>query len=202
MGASAGTAVPGDRIHEHAERLLSAPVALGDLAVRFSESSASSVEVLVEGRSFYPPMLEDIASASSSVHINQFGFRPGEVGDAFADVLLAKAQEGVPVRLVVDGQGSDPDGGTRAFYERLSAAGVEICVVRATKPRTRYGPLGAGGAPRWNLRALGHIDHRKVVVVDGRIGWVGGAGIRSDAGSCGVAHCGGCQRPPNEQCDA
>ena len=39
------------------------------------------------------------------------------------------------------------------------------------------GPLNAGGATGWNLGGLGHIDHRKVVVVDGRIGWVGGAGI-------------------------
>ena len=41
----------------------------------------------------------------------------------------------------------------------------------------RGGALGAGGTMRWNLRALGHIDHRKVVVIDGRVGWVGGAGI-------------------------
>ena len=55
--------------------------------------------------------------------------------------------------------------------------GVEVCVVRATKPRSPLGPLGGGGAMHWNLAGLGHIDHRKVVVVDGRIGWVGGAGI-------------------------
>ena len=102
---------------------------------------------------------------------------PGEVGDGFADALVTKAREGVPVRLVVDRQGSDPEGSTRAFYERLVGAGVEVCVVRATKPRAVAGPLGTGGATRWNLRGLGHIDHRKVVVVDGRIGWVGGAGI-------------------------
>ncbi len=164
-------------IREHAERVLTAPVALRDLAMRFEESGASSVEVLVEGDAFYPPMLEDVRSASSSIHINQFGFRPGEVGDAFADALVAKARDGVPVRLVVDRQGSDPEGGSRAFYERLTAAGVEVCVVRATKPRAAFGPLGGGGATRWNVRALGHIDHRKVVIVDGRIGWVGGAGI-------------------------
>ena len=177
MGSRDGIAVPDDRMRDHAERLLSAPVTLRDLAVRFSESSASSVEVLVEGRAFYPPMLDDIRSASSSVHINQFGFRPGEVGDAFAEALIEKAREGVPVRLVVDRQGSDPEGGTRAFYERLSGAGAEICVVRATKPRASFGPLGAAHATRWNLGALGHIDHRKVVIVDGRVGWVGGAGI-------------------------
>ena len=177
MGTSLGIAVDGDRIHEHAERLLTRPVALRDLAVRFPESRAASVEVLVEGRSFYPPMLADIRSASSSVHINQFGFRPGGVGEEFADALVEKLRDGVPVRLVVDRQGSDPEGGARIFYERLTQAGAEVCVVRATKPRAPHGVLGTGGDLRWNLGALGHIDHRKVVVVDGRIGWVGGAGI-------------------------
>jgi cardiolipin synthase A/B len=169
--------VPNDRIAEHAERLLSAPVARRDLALGFSESTASSAEVLVEGDSFYPRMLEDIASASSSVHINQFGFRPGIVGDAFADALIGKAAEGVPVRLVVDRQGSDPERGARGLYDRLLAAGIEICVVRATQARAPVGPLGRAEATGWNLDQLGHIDHRKVAVIDGQIGWVGGAGI-------------------------
>ena len=169
--------VPYDRIREHAERLATGPVGRGDLALAFDESSASSVEVHVEGRNFYPPMLEDIASATSSVHINQFGFRPGVVGEAFADALVAKAADGIPVRLVVDWKGTDPEGGSRAFYERLTAAGVKVCVVRATKLRSVAGPLGGGGEAQWNLRGLGHIDHRKVIIVDGRIGWVGGAGI-------------------------
>jgi cardiolipin synthase len=177
MRSSTGIAVERDRIREHAERLLTSPVALRDLAVRFPESRASSVEVLVEGRSFYPPMLSDIRSASASVHVNQFGFRPGEVGEQFADALVEKLRDGIPVRLVVDRQGSDPEGGARVFYERLTQAGAEVCVVRATKLRAPHGVLGTGGGLRWNLGALGHIDHRKVVVVDGRIGWVGGAGI-------------------------
>jgi cardiolipin synthase A/B len=143
----------------------------------FDESTASSVEVLVEGASFYPRMLADIAAASSSVHINQFGFRPGVVGDRFADALIAKAAEGVSVRLVVDRQGSDPERSSKAFYDRLTAAGIEVCVVRATRPRVPTGPLANDGATRWNLSGLGHIDHRKLMVVDGRVGWVGGAGI-------------------------
>jgi len=177
MGSSLGIAVGPDGIREHAERLLTGPVALRDLAVRFPEGRASSVEVLVEGSSFYPPMLADIRSASSSVHVNQFGFRPGRVGEEFANALVEKLREGIPVRLVVDRQGSDPEGGARGFYERLTQAGAEVCVVRATKPRAQRGVLGTGGGKHWNLGALGHIDHRKVVVVDGRIGWVGGAGI-------------------------
>jgi cardiolipin synthase A/B len=171
------TAVSDDAIRAHAERLVSGPVGRRDLALAFSESSAASVEVLVEGVSFYPRMLEDIAAASSSIHINQFGFRPGVVGDEFAEALIEKAAAGVQVRLVVDRQGSDPERGSRDLYRRLLAAGVEVCVVRATQPRAPFGPLGSGGEARWNLPSLGHVDHRKVMVVDGRVGWVGGAGI-------------------------
>ena len=53
---------------------------------------------------------------------------------------LAKAREGVPVRLVVDRQGSDPERGTKRALRELSAAGAEVCVVRATKPRSRGRP--------------------------------------------------------------
>ena len=128
-----------------AEQLLTAPVTRQAQAIAFSESRASSVEVLVEGQTFYPPMLEDITSASSSIHINQFGFRPGLVGDAFAEALIEKAADGIPVRLVVDRQSSDPERGARALYERLAAAGIEVCVVRATQLRAPVGPSGAAG---------------------------------------------------------
>ena len=148
---------------EQAERLLREPVRRADLALAFDETVASTADVQVEGRNFFPPMLRDIGAASSSVHINQFGFRPGVIGDEFATALLAKASEGVPVRLVVDRQGSRPDGSSREFYERLLAGGVEVRVVRATR--------------LWAPSQLGHFDHRKFVVIDGHTGWVGGAGV-------------------------
>jgi cardiolipin synthase len=170
-------AVANGQIRDHAERLLGERVGREELALAFSESSAASAEVLVEGASFYPRMLEDIASAAGSIHINQFGFRPGVVGDEFAEALIAKANEGVSVRLVVDKQGSDPEGGSSAFYERLTGAGIEVCVVRATRVRAPAGPLGGGGASRWNVSTVAHVDHRKLLVLDGRVGWVGGAGI-------------------------
>jgi cardiolipin synthase len=137
-----------------AEALLRAPVRLRDLALRFDETSASTVDVHVEGRNFFPLILDDIASATSSVHVNQYGFRPGKVGDRFASALLAKAAQGVAVRVVVDRVGSRP-GASGGFYERLRMGGVDVRVVRAP----------------------GRIDHRKLFVIDGRVGWVGGAGI-------------------------
>jgi cardiolipin synthase len=169
--------VPNERIREHAEQLLAAPVRVRDLALGFSESSASSVEVLVDGPSFYPRMLDDIAAATTSVHVNQFGFRPGRVGARFAEALTRKAAEGVAVRLVVDRNGSDPEGASHDFYAGLLAAGITVHTSRATRVRARTGAVGGDGRLRWNLDGLGHIDHRKVIVVDGRIGWVGGAGI-------------------------
>jgi cardiolipin synthase A/B len=169
--------VPNDGIRGQAERLLAGPPSRRALVLEFDEATASSVEVLVEGASFYPRMLADIVAASTSVHINQFGFRPGVVGDRFADALIGKAAEGVSVRLVIDRQGSDPERSSKAFYDRLTAAGIEVCVVRATRPRVPTGPLANDGTTRWNLSGLGHIDHRKLMVVDGRVGWVGGAGI-------------------------
>jgi len=169
--------IPVVDVRLHAGRLLAGPVSLADLALAFEEGLASSAEVLVGGDAFYPRILQDVASATSSIHVNQFGFRPGLVGDAFAATLVDKARAGVPVRIVVDRQGSDPTRSSQALYERLAAAGAEICVVRATQLRAPHGPLGSGGGNHWNLDSVGHIDHRKVVVVDGRVGWVGGAGI-------------------------
>jgi cardiolipin synthase A/B len=171
--------VHGDAVRAHAQRLVTAAdVGTRDLALEFEEGRASSAQLHVEGANFYPPMLADIAGASSSVHINQFGFRPGKVGDRFAEALIAKAKSGVPVRLVVDEQGSHPYDASKEFYEQLADAGVQIVVTQATKLRVPSGPIGARDRTTvWNLATLGHIDHRKAFVIDGRIGWVGGAGI-------------------------
>jgi cardiolipin synthase len=179
MSRATGIRVPNEALSTHARRLLEAErVERRELALAFEESSAAAAKLYVSGASFYPPMLADIQAAGSSVHINQFGFRPGHVGDRFADAMAEKARSGVPVRLVVDEQGSHPYDASKDFYERLTQAGVEVVVTRATKLRVPDGPFGDDSRPiRWNLSTVGHIDHRKAVVVDGLVGWVGGAGI-------------------------
>jgi cardiolipin synthase A/B len=180
--AETSSSVANHDVRAHAEQLLTQPVSIGDLALAFDETRAASAEMLVAGAAFYPRMLADIEGASASIHVNQFGFKPGVVGDRFAEVLARKASDGVPVRIVVDMRGSAPDEGSRDLYQKLTAAGVEVCVVRATKIRSAVGPLGGSGVLRWNLSSLGHFDHRKMTIVDGRIGWVGGAGIEDHFG--------------------
>ena len=143
-----------DDARVRAERFVRAPVRLGDLALAFDATTAATADVRVGGHAFVPLILDDIASATSSVHVNQYGFRPGEIGERFARALLAKAAEGVAVRVVVDRVGSRP-GRSGGFYERMRAGGVDVRV----------------------MRAPGRVDHRKLFVVDGRVGWVGGAGI-------------------------
>ena len=145
---------------------------------RSRRAPASAAELFVGGQRFYPPMLADIEAAASSVHINQFGFRPGDVGERFAAALVAKARSGVPVRIVVDEQGSKPYDASRELYERLAGSRG------GGRGHARDEGAGSRRSVRWDRpahalesSALGHIDHRKAVVVDGRIGWVGGAGI-------------------------
>jgi cardiolipin synthase A/B len=179
MSRATGIPVSNEALRTHARRLLEGGrVERRQLALAFEESSATAAKLYVAGVRFYPPMLADIDAATSTVHINQFGFRPGQVGERFADALAEKARSGVPVRLVVDEQGSHPYDVSKDFYDRLTQAGVEVVVTRATKLRVPFGPFGNETRPtRWNLSTVGHIDHRKAVVVDGRVGWVGGAGI-------------------------
>src|SRR3954463_15019234 len=143
-----------DDVRARAEQLARSEVKLGDLALVFDETTAATAGVHVSGHDFFPLILDDIASATSSIHINQYGFRPREIGQRFAAALLAKAAEGGAVRIVVGRVGSRP-GRSGGVYERLRAGGVDVRV----------------------MRAPGRIDHRKLFVVDGRVGWVGGAGI-------------------------
>lgn len=147
------------------------------LSIGFDTSTVIDPELFVEGREFYPAILDDIAAASTSIHINQFGIRPGEVAERFTEILLAKAKAGVPVRMIVDARGSVPNGASRELFERLAAGGVEIFVNRPFAPRVSRSPFGVDREAEWNLNNLFAVDHRKVIIIDGRVGWIGTAGI-------------------------
>lgn len=110
---------------------------------------------------FYDAQIEAIAAARASVHLEQFIFRADDVGRRFLDALVERARAGVKVRLVLDWAGSftTPD----RFFAPLRDAGGRV---------VWYQP------PRWyTFKYLTNRTHRKILVVDGEVGFVGGAGI-------------------------
>ena len=169
------TAVPNDRIREQAERLAIGPVTLAALSMAFEESSASSAEVLVEVvRSIRPCSRTSPRPRRRCTSVRLPARR------RWRQVRRGPRREGERGNPGAAGRrppGIRPKRGS-GLLRRLTAAGVEVCVVRATKPlASRSARSERAGRRVQNLRALRHIDHRKIAVVDGRIGWVGGAGI-------------------------
>ena len=134
------------------------------------------VEPLVHGREYFPRMLEDIAAATSSIHLLIYGFKDGDIGCDFRDALVAKAREGVAVRLSVDSLGSEVRLGSKELYRELVDAGIPVVMNEGFFPDID-GPLGGRRRLDPRFDDLGHFDHRKMMVVDGRVAYVGGTGI-------------------------
>jgi cardiolipin synthase len=147
-----------------------------EMAIAFAESRASNVEPLLHGTRYFPRMLDDIAGAKSSVSLLIYGWKPGEVGSLFRDALIAKVKEGIEVRVAVDGIGSEIRLAARGFYRELVEAGIPIVSNEGLWPDLE-GPLGGVRFVDRRFDDLLHFDHRKMMVVDGRIAYVGGSGI-------------------------
>ncbi|UCC70986.1 MAG: cardiolipin synthase [Gemmatimonadota bacterium] len=122
-------------------------------------------ELLVDGDEFYPALLDAISDAESSVHLQTFIFARDQTGREVLDRLIARVQEGVECRLLYDRFGSTYAYLFR-FFERARSAGVRICSI------TQANPLK--GRFQINLR-----NHRKIAVIDGKVGFVGGINIHN-----------------------
>ncbi|MFL5943856.1 MAG: phospholipase D-like domain-containing protein [Gaiellaceae bacterium] len=145
-------------------------------ALEFAWSTAATIEPWAEGVNFFPRIFADIEAASSSVHILMFGWREGEVGTQMAALLKRKLADGVEVRVIVDRFGSRPYAAAREMFAGLAAAGAEI-VVSDFSPLCRYGLFPDRQRFAWRGGEFGRVDHRKLYVVDGAVGWIGGAGL-------------------------
>lgn len=135
-------------------RLLSA--VLGTPAQRID-----SIRVLREGADLYDVQLAAIAAAKRSIHLEVYIYYPGRIADAYLAALCERARSGVRVRVVIDAIGSLRTG--RSFFESLMAAGGQVAW---------YHPLHLHMLRRWNSRT-----HRNLLVVDGEVGFIGGAGV-------------------------
>jgi cardiolipin synthase len=146
-----------------------------DAAFDFAWSTSATIEPWVDGQTFFPKIFADIEAAKSSVHILMFGWREGEIGQKMAALLERKVAEGVEVRVIVDQFGSRPYKEANAMYKALAAAGVKI-VVNDELPLDKDG-LFPHQHIDWRNDEFGSADHRKLYVIDGKVGWTGGAGI-------------------------
>ena len=145
------------------------------LTIDFVPSTATSWELLIDGPAIFPRMLTDIEAATSDVHILIFGFKDGDIGGRMRDLLVRKAGDGLGVRILTEASYSQPGRGSKAFYQTLTDGGVQV-VANQGAFLDLDGLLGQRRVD-WRFDDLLHFDHRKVVVVDGRIAYVGGPGI-------------------------
>ncbi len=118
----------------------------------------NAVRLLYDGPDIFAAMHRLIAGATRRIHFENYLFRDDECGTGFAEALIARAREGVLVRVVHDWLGSM--GTSRRFWERMRQVGIEV--VGFNPPRLAS-PLG-----------LISRDHRKTMVVDGRVAVTGG----------------------------
>jgi cardiolipin synthase len=126
-----------------------------------SITAGNKVTALQNGVEIFPAMLEAIRAAQQSITFETYIYWSGEIGEAFSAALSERARAGVPVHVTVDWVGSAKM--DRALLTRMEESGVQV---------KRYRPL------HWyNIRRLNYRTHRKLLVVDGRIGFTGGVGI-------------------------
>jgi cardiolipin synthase A/B len=117
--------------------------------------------VLVNGDRIFPAMLAAIRGAKETIDFETYIYWSGTIGKEFADALAERAQHGVRVHVLLDWVGSQRMEAT--LVDEMKSAGIEI---------QKYHP------PHWShLGRLNNRTHRKLLVVDGRIGFTGGVGI-------------------------
>ena len=121
----------------------------------------NAFDIYNNGDQFYPAMMEAIEQAERSITIEAYIYWEGKIGRRFADALAARAREGLPVKILLDAVGSSTIG--KDILKALEAGGCQV---------EWYHPV------RWySLNRVNNRTHRKSLIMDGRTGFTGGAGI-------------------------
>ena len=124
-------------------------------------TGGNAYTVLANGDQIFPSMLGAIAGAKRRISFETYIYEKGSVGEQFTAALEAAAKRGVQVILITDAMGSKKI--PKEWRERLLAAGAR---------------MGEFGQPKWySLEELNYRTHRKILVIDGAIGFTGGVGV-------------------------
>jgi cardiolipin synthase len=137
------------------EELVGSPLVVGN-----------KVTLLLDGPATYRAMYDAIRGARDHIHMETYIIEDDEVGRKFADELIAKSAQGVKVTLIYDSVGAM--GAPKEFFKRLVDGGVDVLEFNPVNPLT--------AKKGWEVNQR---DHRKLLVVDGRIAFVGGINISS-----------------------
>ena len=130
-----------------------------NLALPFKDNQ---IDIMTDGYAFFPELLKDIAAATHHVHINMYIIEDDPLGRLVADSLMAKARQGVKVRLIYDDVGCWRV--DSRFFEQMREAGVEVA------------PFLPVRFPSFTSK-VNYRNHRKIIVIDGRVGYIGGMNI-------------------------
>ena len=136
-----------------AEALTGAPVSYGN-----------DVELLINGDQIFPAYLEAIRRAEETVNLLTYAYWRGDIAIEVADTLCEKARAGVECNIVIDAVGASKM--DRELVKKMRDAGVHVCYFRPPKP--------------YAVKRLQYRTHRKLLIVDGSVGFTGGVGIAEE----------------------
>ncbi len=119
------------------------------------------ITALQNGDEIYPAMIGAIDRAATSVNFETYNYLDGRAADRFSQALVNAARRGVKVRVILDTVGATPP--PASLREDFKAAGAKVSF---------FNPVGM-----WTVEATNNRTHRKLLIVDGQIGFTGGAGV-------------------------
>lgn len=128
-------------------------------------TTGNEVKTYISGEKKFQDLIKDIRSAKSFIHIEYYIFRFDDLGKAIIDELKSKVDEDVEVRLLVDGMGSKNLKQKEIRY--IKSLGIKFSI------------FFPGAFPRINTR-INYRNHRKIVIIDGEIGYVGGFNVGNE----------------------
>jgi cardiolipin synthase len=123
---------------------------------------ATDVKLLINGEEKFDELLKALEEAKDHIHIQYYIFVDDEIGNRVKDILIRKAEEGVTVRFMVDDFGSH--GLHRRMLKELERSKVEVAIFY----KIRLYALA---------NRLNYLNHRKIVIIDGHVGFVGGINV-------------------------
>ncbi len=123
-------------------------------------SEGNETGLLNNGETFFPALFDDLRKAQHHIHIEYYILTADDIGNQLTDILIQKRKEGVEVRVLVDAAGSN---NIKNLPERMKEAGIEVL---------RTLPVRFTSLANSNYR-----NHRKIVVIDGKIGYTGGINL-------------------------